>query len=307
MILLIGIPTEPPLALARAALDARGTPYVLLNQRHVDQWRIQLSISGHGVEGTLNVGALRYPLDRFTGIYARPMDARLLPEMAGERTDSSRWAHCMQTHDVLMRWLELAPGRVLNRPSAMASNGSKPYQAQLIRSSGFSTPPTLISNHPDSIRAFQARHGRVIFKSISGARSIVTELQGPQLERLALVRRCPVQFQALIRGGDIRVHTVGSRVFAARAVSDAVDYRYATRQGGELALEAMDLPEELAHRCVALARDLGLDFAGIDLKLTPDGDAVCFEVNPCPAYSFYEQHTGQPIAAAVAAYLAGED
>jgi hypothetical protein len=31
------------------------------------------------------------------------------------------------------------------------------------------------------------------------------------------------------------------------------------------------------------------------------------EANPCPAYSYYEAHTGQPIARAVARYLAGAD
>jgi hypothetical protein len=29
----------------------------------------------------------------------------------------------------------------------------------------------------------------------------------------------------------------------------------------------------------------------------------CFEVNPSPAYSYYESHTGQPISAALARYL----
>jgi glutathione synthase/RimK-type ligase-like ATP-grasp enzyme len=57
---------------------------------------------------------------------------------------------------------------------------------------------------------------------------------------------------------------------------------------------------------VRLVRGLGLAFAGVDLRIGPDGEVTCFEVNPCPAFSYYEQQTGQPIAAAVAAYLAGE-
>ena len=32
----------------------------------------------------------------------------------------------------------------------------------------------------------------------------------------------------------------------------------------------------------------------------------CFEVNPSPAFSYDEAHTGQPIAQAIARYLAGE-
>ena len=43
--------------------------------------------------------------------------------------------------------------------------------------------------------------------------------------------------------------------------------------------------------------------AGIDLKLGPDGDVVSLEVNPSPVFSYYELHTGQPIADAIARLL----
>ena len=56
-----------------------------------------------------------------------------------------------------------------------------------------------------------------------------------------------------------------------------------------------------------LSQGLGLAFAGIDLKITPDNRVFCFEVNPSPAFSYYEANTGQPIARAVAHYLAGMD
>jgi len=56
-----------------------------------------------------------------------------------------------------------------------------------------------------------------------------------------------------------------------------------------------------------LSAALGLDFAGIDLKLTDEGEVYCFEVNPCPAFSYYEHSTGQPIAHAIACYLADRD
>jgi hypothetical protein len=49
----------------------------------------------------------------------------------------------------------------------------------------------------------------------------------------------------------------------------------------------------------------GLAIAGIDLKVTRDNRVYCFEVNPSPAYSYYESNTGQPISSAVADYLAG--
>jgi D-alanine-D-alanine ligase-like ATP-grasp enzyme len=66
-----------------------------------------------------------------------------------------------------------------------------------------------------------------------------------------------------------------------------------------------ELSGELAQRCVALARRLGLELAGIDLRLgDQDGEPVCLEVNPSPAFSYYELAANLPIAAAVARRLA---
>jgi len=135
---------------------------------------------------------------------------------------------------------------------------------------------------------------------------IVATLSDEDMARLVRVRWCPVQFQAFIDGTHVRVHTIGEVALATAIESDATDYRYARQQGGgEPRLRALDLSDELAERCVGLSRALGLDFAGIDLKVTPDGEVFCFEVNPSPAFSYYEQSTGQPIARAVAAHLAG--
>jgi glutathione synthase/RimK-type ligase-like ATP-grasp enzyme len=57
--------------------------------------------------------------------------------------------------------------------------------------------------------------------------------------------------------------------------------------------------------CVSLSSSLDLPVSGIDLKITPDNQVYCFEINPSPAFSYYEYETGQPIAENIAKYLAG--
>jgi D-alanine-D-alanine ligase-like ATP-grasp enzyme len=48
---------------------------------------------------------------------------------------------------------------------------------------------------------------------------------------------------------------------------------------------------------------LRLPVAGIDLRRTPQGEWYCFEVNPSPAFAYYEAATHQPIAEAIAGLL----
>src|SRR5688572_21582293 len=247
MILLCGIPTEGPLTMVADELVQAGRPFIFLNQREVAQWELDFEVNDDGVSGWVETAGRRVSLADVTGAYPRLMDDRELPEYKAAGEGSPFRAFCRARHDLLARWLEITPTRVLNRAAPMATNFSKPYQAQLIARAGFSVPPTLITNDPAAVLAFRRRHGRIIFKSISSARSVVREFEDGDEARLGHIRWCPVQFQAFIPGVNVRVHTVGDAVFATEILSDAADYRYATRQTGTAAeLRARELPAELA-------------------------------------------------------------
>lgn len=307
MIVVVGIPSETPLSLVSEAAQKRGMPVLTVNQRHVDTVGISVRLEDGVLRGWLESDGVGCPLEDVTGVYARPTDARTLPEVALGTAGDARATRDRATRllDVLDLWMEMTPARVVNRSSAMASNGSKPYQARLIRTHGFGTPATLITTDRSHAEAFIATHGTVVYKSISGVRSIVTTTSGDDGERLDALRWCPAQFQALVPGVDVRVHVVGDEVFATRVHSGAVDYRYAADQVGEPAeLEPVDLDEDVAQRCRDLTRGLGLLVSGIDLRLHRYDPPVCFEVNPSPGFSYYELSTGQPIADAIARLLA---
>ena len=126
-------------------------------------------------------------------------------------------------------------------------------------------------------------------------------------ERLADVANGPTQFQQYVPGVDVRVHVIGSSTFATEAISEADDYRYASRQGADIELLPYVLPSEVADRCVSMVRGMGLTVGGVDLRRTPDDQWYCFEVNPSPAFSYYERNTGQPIAMAIAEELHDAD
>ncbi len=305
MILVAGIPSEPPLQEALDALSDLRAEVVVLNQRRGAEIDLAFAVDPAGVvDGVVRLGRRYVALREVTAVYARLMDHRNIPEYQRlEPTDPERlrWD---ALNDDLAAWVDVAPGRVVNRGSAMASNAAKPYQGQLIARHGLLTPETLVTNDPDEAREFYATRSRVVFKSASGARSIVQTMGSGDLDRLVRLRACPVQFQTWVPGMDVRVHVIGAEVFATAVRTTATDYRYATAQVDEPArLEAYELEPDVARRCVALTADLGLEFAGIDLKLTPDGEVYCFEVNPSPAYTYFSGQTKQPISEALARHL----
>jgi hypothetical protein len=296
VILLWGLEGDEPMAAVRRALDATGAPTVFLDHEQAPRFRIRVGFNPadggrvSGPEASVELGGV-------TAAYLRPYPyLQLSGTSAPPATRALRRA--VEFEDILWSWAELTPARVVNRPTAMASNNSKPYQARLLQAAGFRTPATLLTTDPTAARRFVRRHGAVIYKSISGVRSVVRRLGPGELDRLEEVTWCPTQFQEFIAGRDYRVHVVGSEVIATAVTSECDDYRY-----GPARMAPAELPDEVAAACRRLASGLRLAVCGIDLRRTEDGQWFCFEANPSPAFSCFEAATGQPIAACIARFL----
>jgi glutathione synthase/RimK-type ligase-like ATP-grasp enzyme len=292
MLVVFGSGEDSCIQLVVEAALGLGLEHRLIDQRTLDHDHLLLEVGRSEVSCVARIADEVVDLEDARGVYARPLG---IGDSARSRAFSAGFTE----------WLDLADTLVVNRPISMRSNASKPFQCQLIAEAGFAVPDTLVSNDPDEVRAFADLHGRVIFKSTSGIRSIVTELDAPRLAGLEGVRALPTQFQAYVDGVDRRVHVVGDDVFATEMRTDAIDYRYANRDAAAVSHEPVELDEATASRCRALSTLLDLPLCGIDLRLRPDGSHVCFEVNPMPAFSYYESNTGQPIARSLVEFLAG--
>ena len=206
---------------------------------------------------------------------------------------------------------------------------NKPMQLRLAQRLGFRVPRTIVTNDPETARAFFREHeGRIIYKTISGGaiytrtsrwaqkdihRAVYTT---PLLDRseddFAAVEFCPCLFQELIvKKFELRVTVVGDRVFAAEIHSqvreETKDDWRRKADGHELPHRIHDLPEIEADRCRHLVRELGLQFGGIDMIYTPDGEYVFLEINPNGQYGWIERETGLPINRAIAEALAAAD
>jgi glutathione synthase/RimK-type ligase-like ATP-grasp enzyme len=288
VILLFGSLGDDPLAAVLVGLVDRGVDLMLIDPRDPpESMDLAYMPVPDGVRGWIRCGERTVDLDEVSAVY--PRDTGHLDDFRAR-----------ERHVALCAVLDRLPALVVNRPSATASNSSKPYQAQVIARCGLAVPRTLVTTDPEQARAFyEACGGRAIFKSASHKRSIVKRLESRDLERLTSIRSCPTQFQEYVAGVDVRVHVVGDRIFATEIDSAATDYRYAGRVGAEVRFRDTQLPDTIATRCRRLARELGLVIAGIDLRRTPEGRWCCFEANPSPAFTWYEQRSGQSITDAV--------
>jgi len=268
-------------------LRRRGAVFELLDE---SDGNVTTSLGPSVSEGSIRNGSTVAELASVRAVHLRPSD----------RPSGVDWR-------AFLAWVDAAPVLVANRPSASVANGSKPFQATLIAAAGFRVPETLITTDARALARFRRRHDAVIFKSISGRRSIVTRIRVDHEQLVENLRWCPTMFQRYVAGTEFRANVVGDRVFTARVTSAADDYRFGPRQGIPTAIEAADLPSDVEARVLRMCSAMDLPVAGVDLRRTPEDEWYCFEVNPSPAFAYYEAATGQPLATAVAELLDASD
>jgi glutathione synthase/RimK-type ligase-like ATP-grasp enzyme len=216
-------------------------------------------------------------------------------------------------------WELLGARHVPGSPDAIAHAEHKARQLRLAGALGFALPATLVTNDPDAFLDFHsAQRGRMISKRAAPSQRLAaadgetlvryTEPVRPRdLVHVEDLRLCPVLVQPYVdKRLELRVTVVGERVFAAAIHSQSSHHtRHDWRRydDARTPITPFALPADVAARCRALVRELGLSYGAIDLVLTPDDRFVFLEINPNGQYLWIELATGQPISAAVADLL----
>ena len=233
-------------------------------------------------------------IETITAIYTRM--GTVDTENVSERTNQEINMERMLCFDSI---LENIDAMVINRTKSQFPNSSKLFQSYIIKNYGFKIPDSVISNDVSFVKDFikdHEKHG-VIYKSASSERSKVQKFKKEDYDNLEYLQHCPHLFQECVNGKDIRVHALATgEVFACEISTETSDYRYDKERN----INIVELPKQVKEACVKMTLDMGLYLSGIDLRHTPDDEFYCFEVNPSPAFTWYEAQTGLPITDAVA-------
>lgn len=197
---------------------------------------------------------------------------------------------------------------IINDPLSESIAARKPYQLATARQVGLQIPKTLMSNNPESIRAFWSElDGRCIYKPFTAPSwtfSETRELRRDDLDHLDSLKHAPLIVQEKIeKGRDVRVNIFGEAVFAAEITTNIPEADLDWRVDQTAAWHEHDLPAPIARKLLELLRVLGLKTGCIDLRQQPDGEYRFFEVNPSGQFLFAEIDTGQPLLRALAELL----
>ncbi|MET9800527.1 ATP-grasp ribosomal peptide maturase [Streptomyces sp. NPDC006368] len=229
-------------------------------------------------------------------------------EPAAHAPEPSAWLSA-ETGQALYGMLYSTTARWMNHPQPAARARHKPWQLRFAHHSGFAVPPTVITTFPRVAEEFAAQYGQVVVKSLSGPPraeppvALPTTLLDPGTDFTGVAAGPTLLQQYVPKRADIRLTCVGGRLFAARKLSapGQVDGRYG--ETGRL-WEPAEVPERIARGVRDYTDLAGLAYAAFDFAEDAEGVWWFLECNQGGQFGFVEVETGQPIAEAVAAWLA---
>jgi glutathione synthase/RimK-type ligase-like ATP-grasp enzyme len=278
---------------------------------HCDRSMAELEIVGKRVRSRLHSGGQKLDGDDVTAVLYRHLHLREAPHIEDRQARELAQSELRATLEGTLLALD---AYWLNHPYANRLARHKPLQLALAARAGLSIPETRITDDPQEIRELYRRWGgRMVAKLVGGqllAPTVeeqyvvyTTLIEQEDLRSDAALAACPAIYQRCVeKAFDLRVTVVGERLFACRIDSQsnergAVDWR---RAGvGAVPIRPYELDPDTAARCLALMRRLGLDLAGLDLIVTPDGETVFLEVNAAGQWLWVQEATRMPIAAAI--------
>lgn len=203
----------------------------------------------------------------------------------------------LRRHVKILRVLQQRTSPTLNPAAAGHTNMSKAAHGTLFRAHGLPIPPTLVTNDATAALAFIDEHTEVIYKSISWTRSLVSRFTDRDRDRLPLLERCPTTLQSFVDGANCRAHLLFGDSYPVQIVSSDVDYRSAF---DECDFAEMTLDAELSSRLWDMARYDGLSVCGCDLRWSSaERRWIPLEINPIPAFSYYDHVSGNRVADAI--------
>jgi RimK family alpha-L-glutamate ligase len=195
--------------------------------------------------------------------------------------------------------------RCVNNPRAIERTIDKSWAGAVLAIAGVPTPSTIVcERYDDAMRAFDQLGGDVVVKPLFGAMGNgIARLEerdvAHRVFRALELERAVYYVQRTIApagGRNLRVLVVADEVAGAmERVTDS--WRANIARGARP--RAVALSDAEGALALAAAAALEADVAGVDLLVTPDGEAVVLEVNGIPGWQALQSVCEEDLTARV--------
>ncbi|MEU9121137.1 ATP-grasp ribosomal peptide maturase [Streptomyces sp. NPDC048506] len=288
-----------------AVLNDLGVPLVRLDPADLPG-RVDLSADyvGNDFHGYLRTDERMVSLSSLRSVWVRRPGTP-----ASRAEERSTWLTA-ESEQALYGMLASTRARWMNHPTVAGRARYKPWQLRIAQQSGFTVPATLITSFPAVARQFAATYQDLVVKSVSGKHPddppmvLPTTRISPDADFTAVAAGPTLLQEHIRKWADIRLTCVDGQLFAARKEADleVVDSRFV--ENG--AWKPAEVPDQVRRSVLAYMSTAQLAYGAFDFAEDRNGTWWFLECNQGGQFAFIQLDTDQPIAQAIAAWLAAD-
>lgn len=199
----------------------------------------------------------------------------------------------------------------LTRPSILRRADNKIVQLKEAKKAGFNLPQSLITNSDSAASKFCIENKSII-KPVSVGKIVGREevgiIQTNMVDNNIEIQglsSSPAYFQSYeAKEYEIRLTILQGQLFGVRIDStDKVDWR---KENAVLHYRKVQIPQEIASKCLTIMKKLNLDFAAFDF-IVRDGLYIFLEFNANGQWLWLEEELKLNISESIIEYLNGEN
>lgn len=316
LVLVLSAPGDTTADLVETRLRAGGVPVARVDTGDFPtRLRLDARNNSGRWSGNLHTESTTVELESVDSVYyRRPTRFRLPAGLAGADTAFALTEAKLGVGGVLAS----LPVTWVNHPARMAQAEYKPLQLVVADQLGLAVPRTLVTNDVDAVRSFASEVGRpIVCKTFSSllldagedtVTSVFTTTVDPaEIDREQLAATAHLLQECVPKAYDARVTMVGSTAFAVAILAESDAGRQDWRNDYQnLRYAPIAIPDDVRLGMSAYLEHFGLRYGAFDFAVEPSGTWRFLECNPNGQWLWLEHEAGQPIAAAIAALLAGE-
>jgi glutathione synthase/RimK-type ligase-like ATP-grasp enzyme len=294
-------------------LNRRDVPVFRFNpEQFPHSYSISIEVRDGYIDGEIRTTDQRVALnDICAAWYRRSRNLfAATPELVVGKLDNYVKVQAMATMAALCEGLQTL---WVGHPHKLRRADVKALQLAAASKAGLKTPATLTSNDPTQVAAFAEALGDtacaikpLIAVAVNEEHEyrlpLTTTL--PRGHALSSVSLAPTMFQPYIeKAFELRCVVMGEKIFCARINSQANELTRKDWRAGEPEHEVFSLPEHVKASIRRLMRSFDINFASIDMIVTPTGEYVFLDLNPNGQWLWLEIEVGLPLVAGMADLL----
>ena len=294
-------------------LDKRDIPVFRFHPEDFPHaWSISIASQGGSLEGEIVTPAWTVAFKDIGSVwYRRPQS--LFTKSGGALSTELNDYIKVQSMAILRTLYESLQTFWVGHPRKLQRAEIKAFQLAEASKAGLKTPRTLISNSPAQAEGFIHSLGETECALKPLNPTGVTNEEGyrlpltttvPKGHPLDSVALAPSIFQPYIsKAAELRCVVIGKKIFSARINSQANASSSKDWRAADCQLEPFELPEQVEASIFRLMDSFEINFASLDMILTPEGEFVFLELNPNGQWLWLELELGLPLVASMADLL----